>query len=147
VTKCAQTVTLPELQEGLTDAFRRQVGIRKPDSICSIAAATGTKDAIWKHVQAGNKIPSLLNIMLAAQAMPHGDDFLNELLEPFGFTGARRIESRETNPLSLSGDLARAITTISEALADGKIDARKRRAIVDAIRDVSRQADGLKAVG
>ncbi|MEC9345514.1 MAG: hypothetical protein VYB54_04755 [Pseudomonadota bacterium] len=147
MTKDPQFITDAVVQEALTDAFRRHVGQGKAHSVCEIAAATGGSDTLWGMVRSGCKVPSLRAVLQAAVAMgDEGPEFLNGILGAAGFTGVRPIDPGHFCPHRTTGDLAKAIATIAEALEDKDIDASERALIRAQLLALGRMGDTLKVV-
>lgn len=143
-----KTITPADVQEAITDAFRRVVGRHKPHSVSEISTLTGRCDSYWGNVRAGLRAPGVTALLGAAKAMDkeHGAAFLNEILALAGYTGVRPIEATEACPHKVTGDLADTIRLIAESLEDGEFDDRERFEVASRLRALSSKAEGISPV-
>lgn len=138
-------ITEGHLQEVVSDAFSRVVGLHKPHSVSEIAAATGRCDSYWGGVRSRTRVPSLNAFLNASAAMDpeHGAAFLNEVLALAGFTGVRPVEAKKTCPLEVIKHGTDTLRLCAEVLEDGVVTKEEALQVAARLREYAAMADGV----
>jgi len=142
-----KTITSADVQEAITDAFRRVVGRHKPHSVSEISTLTGRCDSYWGNVRSGLRTPGVTALLGAAQGMDkeHGAAFLNEILALAGYTGVRPIEATETCALDVIKHSNDTIRLCAEVLEDGIVTQEEALKVAARLRQYDAMADGISA--
>lgn len=80
----------------------------------------------------GEALPGLVAFLLMADAL--GPEFVNEVLDVVGMTGAHRAGADEPSGNELLAHTAKVTARLADMMADGRLDHRERRELVPVLR-------------
>lgn len=72
-----------------------------------------------------------------------GASFINDLLRPFGFGGTHELDEGDSNPFVVNATTAEALSVLSRALRDGRIDHTETPDVQQQLRALINDATAL----
>lgn len=133
-----------ELHLKFQEVFTRTFSAHK---LCQDMTTQGVADAVGvdrKTVEKwirGESVAHGGNIM--ALAALFGADFLGDLFRPFGFCGIHPIDYGDDNPFTVNASIADALSELSGALRDSRIDHTEAPEVMSKLTRAVRDAQAL----